>query len=115
MASLRSSSRARLALALLSLSLVVVDTPLAQSTGAPAEATPEPEDRRAWSPDRKAEEATRRVTDLRAQANQRRQAPCPAVADWHSWFEETLTLEASWVAMREVRDHVRKSGAGSDS
>ena len=115
MASLRMSSRARRALVLLGLSLVTVDTARAQSTGTPAESAPEPEDRRAWSADRKAGEATRRLTDLRAQANQRRQAPCPAVADWHSWFEETLTLEASWVAMREIRDHVRKSGAGRDS
>src|SRR5262249_2702937 len=89
--------------------------PRAQGTGSPAEPTPDVEDRRAWSADRKAVEATRRLTDLREQAHQRRQAPCPAVGDWHGWFEETLTLEACWVAMREIRDQVRKSGAGRDS
>src|SRR5215831_3953175 len=112
---LRRSRRTRMALALLGLALAEMDLARAQGTGSTAESTPDPEDRRAWSADRKAEEATRRVTDLRAQANQRRHAPCPAVADWPSWFEETLTLEASWVAMREIRDQVRKSGAGRDS
>src|SRR5262249_59753951 len=59
--------------------------------------------------------ARRRVADCGGRATERRAGPCPAVADWPSWFEETLTLEASWVAMREVRDQVRKSGAGRDS
>src|SRR5262249_61139587 len=63
----------------------------------------------------KASDATGRLTALREQAHQPRRAPCPAVEDWNGWFEETLTLEASWVAMREIRDQVRKSGAGRDS
>src|SRR5215813_8722528 len=109
---LRRSLHARVALALLTLCLAEMDLARAQGTGSTAESPPDLEDRRVWSPDRKAGEATKRVTDLRAQANQRRDAPCPAVADWPSWFEETLTLEASWVAMREIRDQVRKSGAG---
>lgn len=115
MARLRISRRAHLVLALLVLSLAAIDVARAQSTGSPAESAADVEDRRAWSADRKAEEATRRLTELRAQAHQRRQAPCPAVENWHGWFEETLTLEASWVAMREIRDQVRKSGAGRDS
>jgi hypothetical protein len=73
------------------------------------------EDRQSWSAERKAEEATRRVIDLRARAHRRRDEPCPAVADWHRWFEETLTIEASWAAMREVRDRVRRSGADGES
>jgi len=112
---LRRSLHARVALALLTLCLAEMDLARAQGTGPTAESSPDLEDRRVWSADRKAGEATKRVTDLRAQANQRRDAPCPAVADWPSWFEETLTLEASWVAMREIRDQVRKSGAGRDS
>ena len=112
---LRRCLCARVALALLGLFLAGMDPARAQGTDSTAESTPDLEDRRAWSADRKAEEATKRVTDLRAQANQRRDAPCPAVADWPGWFEETLTLEASWVAMREIRDQVRKSGAGRDS
>src|SRR5215470_918842 len=112
---LRISRRAHVALILLVLSLPTINVARAQSAGSPAEATPDVEDRRAWSADRKAVEATRRLTDLRDQAHQRRQAPCPAVEDWHGLFEETLTLEASWVAMREIRDQVRKSGAGRDS
>src|SRR5262247_1763339 len=107
--------RAHVALLLLVLSLTAIAVARAQGTGSPAESTLDVEDRRAWSADRKAVEATRRLTDLREQAHQRRQAPCPAVEDWNGWFEETLTLEASWVAMREIRDQVRKSGAGRDS
>jgi len=76
---------------------------------------PDLEDRQAWSADRKALEATKRATDLKAQANRRKGEPCPAAADWDTWFQETLDLEASWVAMREVRDMVRRSGAGSDT
>src|SRR5262244_3531231 len=115
MTRLRISRRAHLALVLLVLSLVAIDVARSQGTGSSAESTPDVEDRRAWSADRKAIEATRRLIDLRGQAHQRRQAPCPAVGDWHGWFEETLNLEASWVAMREIRDQVRKSGAGRDS
>lgn len=115
MTRLRISRRAHGALVLLVLSLTAIDVARAQGTGSPAESTPDVEDRRAWSADRKAVEATRRLTDLREQAHQRRQAPCPAVGDWHGWFEDTLSLEASWVAMREIRDQVRKSGAGRDS
>jgi hypothetical protein len=69
------------------------------------------EDRQGWSAERKAEEATRRVTDLRAQASRRRHEPCPAVSDWDGWFDDTLTMTASWAAMRELRDRVRRSGA----
>ena len=115
MTRLRISRRAHLALALLVVSVAAMDVARAQSTSSPAASTSDVEDRRAWSADRKAVEATRRLTDLREQAHQRRQAPCPAVEDWNGWFEETLTLEASWVAMREIRDQVRKSGAGRES
>lgn len=72
------------------------------------------EDRRGWSADKKAEEATKRATDLKAQANRRKEEPCPVAADWDKWFQETLDLEGSWVAMKEVRDRVRRSGASAD-
>lgn len=72
------------------------------------------EDRRGWSADKKAEEATKRAADLKAQANRRKDEPCPVIADWKKWFQETLDVEASWVAMKEVRDRVRKSGASAD-
>jgi hypothetical protein len=83
-------------------------------TEAAADTQPDLEDRQGWSADRKALEATKRATDLKAQANRRKSEPCPAAADWDKWFQETLDLEASWVAMKEVRDKVRRSGAGSD-
>src|SRR5262245_65412378 len=112
MTRLRISRRAHVALVLLALSLVAIDVARSQETGSSAESTPDVEDRRAWSADRKAIEATRRLTDLREQAHQRRQAPCPAVGDWHGWFEETLTLEASWGAVREISSQERKQGSG---
>lgn len=83
---------------------------IAQTPEGPADL----EDRQGWSADRKADEATKRAADLKAQAHRRKDEPCPAVADWDRWLEETLDLEASWVAMRDVRDQVRKSGAGGD-
>jgi hypothetical protein len=104
-------------LALTALHLSILDLPspvLAQTEGA-ADPGPDLEDRQAWSADKKALEATKRATDLKAQANRRKVEPCPAAADWDAWFQDTLDLEASWVAMREVRDMVRKSGAGSDT
>jgi hypothetical protein len=113
------SGRARafcILLVLSTLHLAVLDLPqpaMALSEGA-ADTGPDLEDRQAWSVDKKALEATKRATDLKAQAIRRKEEPCPAAADWDKWFQETLDLEASWVAMREVRDMVRKSGAGSD-
>jgi hypothetical protein len=50
------------------------------------------EDRRGWSADKKAEEATKRATDLKAQAHRRKDEPCPVAADWDKWFQETLDL-----------------------
>lgn len=113
------SGRARafgILLVLATSQLAVVDLPtpaVAQSDGA-VDTGPDLEDRQGWSADKKALEATKRATELKAQANRRKEEPCPAVADWDKWFQDTLDLEASWVAMREVRDMVRKSGAGSD-
>jgi len=84
-------------------------------TGGAEDTAPDLEDRQAWSADRKVLEATKRAMDLKIQANRRKGEPCPAVADWDPWLQETLDLEGSWVAMREVRDMVRRSGAGSDT
>ena len=103
-------------LLLTTLHLAVFDFPrraLAETEGA-EDTRPDLEDRQGWSADKKAREATKRAADLKAQANRRKGEPCPAAAGWDKWFQETLDLEASWVAMKEVRDMVRKSGAGGD-
>ena len=86
----------------------------AQTPAPPADTPAELEDRQGWSADRKVDEATKRAADLKAQAHRRKDEPCPAMADWDRWFQDTLDLEASWVAMRDVRDKVRKSGAGGE-
>ncbi len=83
-------------------------------TSAPADTPADLEDRQGWSADKKVGEATKRAADLKAQAHHRKDEPCPALADWDTWFQETLDLEASWVAMRDVRDKVRRSGAGGE-
>jgi hypothetical protein len=105
-------------LALTTLHVAMLDLPrqvLAETTEGAPDTQRDLEDRQGWSADKKALEATKRATDLKAQANRRKSEPCPAAADWDKWFQETLDLEASWVAMKEVRDKVRKSGAGSDT
>jgi hypothetical protein len=86
----------------------------AQTPAPPADTPADLEDRQGWSADRKVDEATKRAADLKAQAHRRKDEPCPAMADWDRWFQDTLDLEASWVAMRDVRDKVRKSGAGGE-
>ena len=89
--------------------------PAFAQTPAPPDDTPANlEDRQGWSADRKVDEATKRAANLKAQAQRRKDEPCPALADWDKWFQDTLDLEASWVAMRDVRDKVRRSGAGGD-
>ena len=89
--------------------------PAFAQTPAPPDDTPADfEDRQGWSADRKVDEATKRAADLKAQAHRRKDEPCPAMADWDRWFQDTLDLEASWVAMRDVQDKVRKSGAGGE-
>jgi len=86
----------------------------AQTPAPPADTPADLEDRQGWTADRKVDEATKRAAELKAQAHRRKDEPCPAMADWDRWFQETLDLEASWVAMRDVRDKVRRSGAGGD-
>ena len=86
----------------------------AESSAPPAETPADLEDRQGWSADKKVDEATKRAADLKAQAHRRKDEPCPAMADWDKWFQDTLDLEGSWVAMRDVRDKVRRSGAGGD-
>ena len=86
----------------------------AQTPAPPADTPTDLEDRQGWTVDRKVDEATKRAAELKAQAHRRKDEPCPAMADWDRWFQETLDLEASWVAMRDVRDKVRRSGAGGD-
>jgi hypothetical protein len=86
----------------------------AETPAPPADTPADLEDRQGWSADRKVDEATKRAADLKAQAHRRKDEPCPAMADWDRWFQDTLDLEASWVAMRDVRDKVRKSGAGGE-
>jgi len=87
---------------------------VAQTPAPPADTPADLEDRQGWSADRKVDEATKRAADLKAQAHRRKDEPCPAMADWDRWFQDTLDLEASWMAMRDVRDKVRKSGAGGE-
>jgi hypothetical protein len=94
--------------------LAVAGPAFAQTPALPADTPADLEDRQGWSVDRKVDEATKRAADLKAQALRRKDEPCPAIADWDKWFQDTLDLEASWVAMRDVRDKVRRSGAGSD-
>ena len=96
------------------LGLVLTGHGLAQPAATAADPPANLEDRQGWSADKKADEATKRAADLKAQAHRRKDEPCPAVAEWDAWFQETLDLEASWAAMRDVRDQVRRSGAGRD-
>jgi hypothetical protein len=93
---------------------LLVGPAFAQTPAPPADTPPDLEDRQGWSADRKVDEATKRAADLKAQAHRRKDEPCPAIDDWDKWFQDTLDLEASWVAMRDVRDKVRRSGAGGD-
>ena len=86
----------------------------AETPAPPAAPPADLEDRQGWSADKKVDEATKRAADLKAQAHLRKAEPCPALADWDKWFQDTLDLEASWVAMRDVRDKVRRSGAGGE-
>src|SRR6266478_2093552 len=86
----------------------------AETSAPPAAPPADLEDRQGWSADKKVDEATKRAADLKAQAHLRKDEPCPALADWDKWFQDTLDLEASWVAMRDVRDKVRRSGAGGE-
>jgi hypothetical protein len=104
-----------LVLAILYVAGPALARPAFAQASAPIPAAPlDLEDRQGWSADKKADEATKRAADLKAQAHRRTSEPCPAVADWDRWFQDTLDLEGSWVAMREVRDKVRASGAGSE-
>lgn len=98
----------------LSLGLLLVLVLAGHTVAQPAETSTDLEDRQGWSADRKADEATKRAVDLKAQAHRRKDEPCPALAEWDRWFQDTLDLEASWVAMRDVRDKVRRSGAAHD-
>jgi len=70
------------------------------------------EDHQGWSPDKKAEEATKHMIDIKAQANRRKDDPCPKLEDWDEWLEQMVTVETCWVAMKEIRNKVKKSGAG---
>ena len=57
--------------------------PAFAQTPAPPDGTPaDLEDRQGWSADRKVDEATKRAANLKAQAQRRKDEPCPALADW---------------------------------
>jgi hypothetical protein len=73
------------------------------------------EDRQAWSPDKKADEAIEHAKAQKAKAEKVLADPCPKIKDeWEKWSKETLEVAACLIAIREAKRPLRKTGPAGD-
>jgi 4-amino-4-deoxy-L-arabinose transferase-like glycosyltransferase len=65
-----------------------------------------------WSPDLRAERATRRLTEVKRQVTATLTGPCPDSSDaWDAWLDRVVSVAATLIAVGDMDGPLKKSGA----